>query len=198
MTGSETTPSDPPERSRRWLGHGARRRAGGARAPSPTSGSRCSSRSLRSSPACPRRCAARRARNGSPIPIWGSGSDVSRGWAYTHMLKDYVVLHPLLVRRGRACDRRRRSRRRARRRRARARPRGLSRAPLGRPLERGEGGVSGDTHLQARRADARRLPRSANELLPYALALHLRMGARFPEYADAKCRLPVWAPPFRP
>ena len=29
-------------------------------------------------------------------PIWGSGSDVSRGWAYTNMVKDYVVLHPLL------------------------------------------------------------------------------------------------------
>ena len=37
----------------------------------------------------------------------------------------------------------------------------------------------------------------ANELLPSALAVHLRMGAVFPEYR-ADCRLPVWAPPFSP
>jgi hypothetical protein len=38
----------------------------------------------------------------------------------------------------------------------------------------------------------------ANELLPYALAAHARMLRLFPEYRDAACKLPLWAPPFTP
>jgi hypothetical protein len=38
----------------------------------------------------------------------------------------------------------------------------------------------------------------ANELLPSALAAHLRMGAVFPEYRARECKLPVWTPPFSP
>jgi hypothetical protein len=131
-------------------------------------------------------------------PIWGSGSDVSRGWAYTHMLKDYVVLHPLL------CE-------------------AAARATDGDvPAAERAAGVLVLVHeanhvrrwrgrwseskvecqaIRTFKRGARMLgasPTLANELLPYALALHLRMGARFREYADPKCRLPVWAPPFTP
>lgn len=35
----------------------------------------------------------------------------------------------------------------------------------------------------------------ANDLLPFALALHLRTVQVFPLYRSATCRLPVWRPP---
>ena len=131
-------------------------------------------------------------------PIWGSGGDVARGWAYTHMLKDYVVLNPLLC--------------------AAAAQATDGAVP---PAERAAGVLvlvheayhvrrwsgrwsEGRAECQAIRTfkrGARMLgasPALANELLPYALALHLRMGARFKEYASPKCRLPVWSPPFAP
>jgi hypothetical protein len=41
-------------------------------------------------------------------------------------------------------------------------------------------------------------PEVANELLPYALALHIRTVELFPLYAAPGCRLPVWRPPEGP
>ena len=38
-------------------------------------------------------------------------------------------------------------------------------------------------------------PELANELLPYALAAHARMGRL---YRDDNCKVPLWAPPFSP
>jgi hypothetical protein len=38
----------------------------------------------------------------------------------------------------------------------------------------------------------------ANDLLPYALALHLRTVQLFPLYRARTCRLPVWEPPDVP
>lgn len=131
-------------------------------------------------------------------PIWGSGPDVTRGWAYTHMLRDYVVVHPLLC--------------------AAAAHAADPDVPL---AERAAGVLvvvheahdvrrwtgrwsEAKTECQAIRTlkrGARLLGAStalANDLLPYALALHLRMGARFAEYAAPKCRLPVGEPPFAP
>ena len=131
-------------------------------------------------------------------PIWGTDSRAPRGWAYTNMVRDYVVLHPLLCAGAlRMTD------------------------PQVPPAERAAAALvllheayhvrrwrarwsEARVECQAIRnfkSAARALgasPTLANELLPYALALHLRMGARFPEYADRQCRLPVWLPPFSP
>lgn len=131
-------------------------------------------------------------------PIWGSGADVARGWAYTHMLKDYVVLHPLLcAAAARASDADVPASERA--------AGVLVLVHEAYHVRRWSGRWSeGKTECQAIRTfrrGARMLgasPALANELLPYALALHLRMGARFKEYASPKCRLPVWSPPFAP
>jgi len=38
-------------------------------------------------------------------------------------------------------------------------------------------------------------PAVANDLLPFALALHLRTVQLFPLYRPRSCRLPVWRPP---
>jgi hypothetical protein len=131
-------------------------------------------------------------------PIWGTDPVAPRGWAYTNMVRDYVVLHPLLC--------------------AAALRMADSQVPM---AERAAAALvlvheayhvrswairwnEAKVECQAIRnfkLGARLLgasPALANELLPFALALHLRMGARFPEYADPKCRLPVWVPPFSP
>ena len=131
-------------------------------------------------------------------PIWGTDPVAPRGWAYTNMVRDYVVVHPLLC--------------------AGALRMADPQVPM---AERAAAALvlvheayhvrqwairwnEAKVECQAIRnfrAGARLLgasPQLANELLPFALALHLRMGARFPEYADRRCRLPVWVPPFSP
>jgi len=40
-------------------------------------------------------------------------------------------------------------------------------------------------------------PELADELLPYALAAHVRMKVLY-DYRDDKCKVPLWAPPFVP
>jgi hypothetical protein len=131
-------------------------------------------------------------------PIWGVDPTTPRGWAYTNMVKDYVVLHPRLC--------------------AAAAKMADADVPLAERAAaalvlvheafhvRRWSGRWSEAKVECRairnfKAGARFLGASnalANDLLPYALALHLRMGARFPEYADPKCRLPVWVPPFSP
>jgi hypothetical protein len=128
-------------------------------------------------------------------PIWGSES---RAWAYTSMTKDYIVLHPALC----------------------AGARAMSSTDV--PLWQRAAGVLVLVHeaYHVRRWAGRwneakvecRAIRDftkavvllggsrelANELLPSALAAHLRMGAVFPEYRARECKLPVWTPPFSP
>ena len=128
-------------------------------------------------------------------PIWGGAS---RAWAYTNMVRDYIVLHPALC----------------------AGARAASDSTL--PLWQRAAGVLVLVHeaYHVRRWPGRwneakvecRAIRDftkavvllggsrelANELLPSALAAHLRMGAVFPEYRARNCRLPVWRPPFSP
>jgi hypothetical protein len=131
-------------------------------------------------------------------PIWGPDPRVPRGWAYTNMVRDYVVLHPLLCAGAlHVTDPEVSMAERA--------AAALVLLHEAYHVRRWSGRWSeGRVECQAIRnfkAAARALgasPTLANELLPYALALHLRMGARFPEYADRRCRLPVWAPPFAP
>lgn len=128
-------------------------------------------------------------------PIWGGGP---RAWGYTNMLRDYIELHPAFC----------------------AGALGVADEAL--PSWQRAVGVLVLVHeayhlrrwrwrfdeakveCQAIRhfgVGARLLgatPELANELLPYALAAHARMGRLFPEYRDPSCRLPVWKPPFTP
>ena len=128
-------------------------------------------------------------------PIWGGGA---RAWAYTSMLKDYIVLHPALC----------------------AGALAVSDSTV--PTWQRAAGVLVLVHeaYHVRRWAGRwneakvecRAIREftkavvllggsrelANELLPSALAAHLRMGAVFPEYRAPNCKLPVWRPPFSP
>jgi hypothetical protein len=131
-------------------------------------------------------------------PIWGTGPTQPRAWAYTNMVKDYIALHPALC--AGALD--------------------VSNSTL--PGWQRAAGVLVLVHeaYHVRRWPGRwdeakvecRAIRDfkkavvllgasrelANELLPWALAVHLRMGALFPEYRQRDCKLPVWAPPFSP
>jgi hypothetical protein len=131
-------------------------------------------------------------------PIWGSATPQRRGWAYTNMVKDYIVLHPALC----------------------AGALAVSDSTL--PGWQRAAGVLVLVHeaQHVRRWPGRwdeakvecRAIRDftkavvllgasrelANELLPWALAVHLRMGALFPEYRERACRLPVWTPPLAP
>lgn len=128
-------------------------------------------------------------------PIWGGGS---RAWAYTSMTKDYIVLHPALC----------------------AGALAVSNADV--PVwQRGAGVlvlVHEAYHVRrwAGRWDEAKVEcrairdltkavvllggsrELANDLLPSALAAHLRMGAVFPEYRSRDCKLPVWTLPFSP
>jgi hypothetical protein len=128
-------------------------------------------------------------------PIWGGGS---RAWAYTSRTRDYIVLHPALC------------------------AGALAVSDTAVPLWQRAAGALVLVHeaYHVRRWAGRwneakvecRAIRDfkkavvllggsrelANELLPSALAVHLRMGAVFPEYRDRSCKLPVWAPPFSP
>ena len=131
-------------------------------------------------------------------PIWGTDPNPSRAWGYTDMLNDHIVLHPALC------------------------AGALSVADSGVPSWQRATGVLVLVHeayhmrlWPSRRNEAKvechairhfkvgaRLlgasPELANELLPYALAAHARMGRLYPEYRDDKCKVPLWAPPFVP
>jgi hypothetical protein len=41
-------------------------------------------------------------------------------------------------------------------------------------------------------------PALANDLLPYGLAAHSRMVRLYPNYAERKCKLPLWMLPIQP
>jgi hypothetical protein len=131
-------------------------------------------------------------------PIWGTGPDVSRGWAYTDMIHDYIVLHPALC----------------------AGALAVSNPAL--PLwQRAVGTlvlVHEAYHLRrwkARWTEAKvecqaighfkvgakllgASPELENELLPFALAAHQRMVTLFPAYRDRGCKLPLWTLPMTP
>jgi hypothetical protein len=131
-------------------------------------------------------------------PIWGTGPNPSRAWGYTDMIDEYIVLHPTLC----------------------AGALGVSEALL--PLWQRATGVLVLVHeaYHVRRWKWRRneakvecqairhftigsqllgaSPELANELLPYALAAHLRMVTLFPNYRDRACKLPLWAVPMAP
>ena len=131
-------------------------------------------------------------------PIWGTGPNPSRAWAYTDMISEYIVLHPALCAGAKAVS-----------------------DPAVPRWQRATGVlvlVHEAYHLRRwawRRNEAkvecqairhfdvaaRQLGASAdlaNELLPYALAAHARMVTLFPEYRDRACKLPLWKPPFTP
>jgi hypothetical protein len=128
-------------------------------------------------------------------PIWGGGP---RAWGYTNMPYEYVELHPALC------------------------AGALAVADATRPPWQRATGVLVLVHeayhlrqwrwrfneakveCQAIRhftVGARLLgasPPQANDLLPYALAVHARMGRLFPEYLEPGCTLPTWKPPLTP
>lgn len=131
-------------------------------------------------------------------PIWGTGPNVTRAWAYTEMIHEYIVLHPALC----------------------AGVLGVSDPAL--PLWQRAAGTlvlvheayhlrrwkwrrsEGRVECQAIRhfiAGAERLgatPELANELLPFALAVHQRMVRLFPSYRYRRCKLPLWTVPMTP
>jgi hypothetical protein len=128
-------------------------------------------------------------------PIWGGGP---RAWGYTNMLRDYIELHPALC----------------------AGALGVADEAL--PSWQRAVGVLVLVHeayhlrywrwrfdeakvecqaIRHFRVGAQLLGATrelANELLPYALSAHARMGRLFPEYRDPSCQLPLWTPPFTP
>jgi len=131
-------------------------------------------------------------------PIWGTGPNPSRAWAYTDMIDEYIVLHPVLCAGALAIA-----------------------DPTVPAWQRATGGlvlVHESYHLRrwsGRRNEAKvecqairhftvaaRLlgasAEAANDLLPFALAAHARMVRLFPEYNDPRCKLPLWIPPFSP
>jgi hypothetical protein len=131
-------------------------------------------------------------------PIWGVGRTPARAWAYTNMVKDRMVLHPALCAGALAVS-----------------------DPTVPQWERAAGAlvlVHEAYHVRrwAGRWDEAKVEcrairefangvvllggsrELANELLPSALAVHLRMGALLPEYRKRDCKLPVWAPPMAP
>jgi hypothetical protein len=131
-------------------------------------------------------------------PIWGTGPNMTRAWAYTDMIHEYIVLHPALC----------------------AGALAISDSAL--PLwQRAAGALvlaheayhlrrwkwrfrEGRVECQAIRhfiASAERLgasPELANELLPFALAVHHRMVTLFPSYRYRRCKLPLWTVPMTP
>jgi hypothetical protein len=128
-------------------------------------------------------------------PIWGDGP---RAWGYTNMLYDYIELHPVLC----------------------AGVLGVTDPTL--PMWQRATGVlvlvhesyhlrhwrwrfneakvecQAIRHFTVGAALLGASPQLANDLLPYALAAHERMGRLFPEYREPGCKLPVWKPPLDP
>ncbi len=131
-------------------------------------------------------------------PIWGTAPNPQRGWGYTDMMAEYIVLHPALCAGAVAVS-----------------------DPLVPLWQRATGVlvlVHEAYHLRRwkwRRNEAKvecqairhfrsgaqllgASPELANELLPFALAAHARMVTLFPEYRDPRCKLPLWTLPMTP
>ena len=131
-------------------------------------------------------------------PMWGTGQNPQRAWGYTDMVAEHIVLHPALCAGALAVS-----------------------EPAIPMWERATGILvlvheayhlrlwkwrrnEGKVECQAIRhfTDAALLlgasPELANDLLPFGLAAHARMGRLFPEYQDRRCKLPLWMLPMVP
>jgi len=131
-------------------------------------------------------------------PIWGNDPNPQRGWGYTDMLNEHIVLHPALCAGALAVT-----------------------DPTVPAWQRATGVlvlVHEAYHLRRwkfRRDEAkvecqaiRHFMRGAemlgaagelaNDLLPYGLAAHARMIRLFPDYYDRGCKLPLWQLPMSP
>jgi hypothetical protein len=131
-------------------------------------------------------------------PIWGSDPQTQRGWGYTDMLRDFIVIQPVLC----------------------AGAVGVRDSKLP-AWERATGALvlvheayhlrrwkwrqnEAKVECQAIRhfvEGAELLGASAeiaNDLLPYALAAHARMVKLYSTYRWPRCKLPVWALPMTP
>jgi hypothetical protein len=131
-------------------------------------------------------------------PIWDNDPHPQRAWGYTDMLRDFIVIQPLLCAGAAAIT--------------------DTNVPA---WQRATGAlvlVHESFHLRRwkwRRSEAKVECRAirhfeegaellgasaqlANDLLPYALAAHERMVRLYPAYRAPRCKLPVWAPPMTP
>jgi hypothetical protein len=128
---------------------------------------------------------------------WQRDWSAAGAWAYTNLNEDWIVLHPALC--AGALDLSERSLPTAQR------AMGVlvllheSFHVRRWKYRRNEGRVE-CAAIRAFKSGAQALGASneeAEELYPYALALHFRTVQLFPEYGVA-CRLPLWQPPFMP
>jgi hypothetical protein len=131
-------------------------------------------------------------------PIWGSDPHPQRAWGYTDMVRDFIVMQPLLCAGAIAIT--------------------DTKLPS---WQRATGALvlvheayhvrlwksrwsEAKVECQAIRhfeEGAELLGASvqiANDLLPYALAAHARMVRLYPSYRQPRCRLPLWAVPMTP
>ena len=131
-------------------------------------------------------------------PIWGSQPNPQRAWGYTDMLRDFIVMQPVLC----------------------AAASAITDTSLP-EWERATGALvlvheayhmrfwkwrfsEAKVECQAIKhfeEGAQLLGASAelaNDLLPFALAAHHRMVRLYPSYRQPRCKLPLWALPMTP
>jgi hypothetical protein len=131
-------------------------------------------------------------------PIWGTAVNPQRAWGYTDMVDEYIVLHPALCAGALAVSDPNLP--------AWQRATGVlvlihEAYHLRRwAWRRSEAKVECQAiiHFRAGAEQLGASPELANDLLPYALAAHARMGRLYPNYRDRKCKLPLWALPMSP